>query len=107
LLQPIAAFCAVGNPTAFFAHVRGDGHDLRYTRAFPDHHVYRQTDVDSLINEAKRYGARSFLTTAKDAVKLRSLRFDLPCCVLEIGLEFDDEEKLAGMIREAIKARPR
>jgi tetraacyldisaccharide 4'-kinase len=104
--QPLAAFCAIGNPAAFFDHARGDdGHTLNYTRAFPDHHVYEQADIDSLAVEAKRQGARSLLTTAKDAVKLRSLRFDLPCYVLEIGLEFDDEEKLAGMIHEAIERR--
>jgi tetraacyldisaccharide 4'-kinase len=104
--QPIAAFCAVGNPAAFFAHVRSDGYDTSYTRAFPDHYVYEQTDVDALVAEAKRRGARVLLTTAKDGVKLRSLRFDLPCYVLEIGLAFDEEEKLMGMIREAIKVRP-
>jgi tetraacyldisaccharide 4'-kinase len=105
LSQPVAAFCAVGNPASFFAHLRRDKHTLSYTRSFPDHYVYSQSDVDALIAEAKRQGARSLLTTAKDAVKLRSLRFDLPCYVLEIGLEFDDEEKLAGMIREAIEKR--
>jgi tetraacyldisaccharide 4'-kinase len=105
LPEPLAAFCAIGNPAAFFGHIRGDRHTLSYTRAFPDHHVYKQTDVDALIVEAKRQGALALLTTAKDAVKLRSLRFDLPCYVLEIGLEFDDEEKLAGMIQEAIEKR--
>jgi tetraacyldisaccharide 4'-kinase len=103
--RPLAAFCAIGNPAAFFTHIRRDRLTLSYTRAFPDHHVYKQTDVDSLVVEAKRQGASALLTTAKDAVKLRSLRFDLPCYVLEIGLEFDDEEKLAGMIREAIEKR--
>ncbi len=105
LPQPVAAFCAIGNPASFFAHLRGDGHTLSYTRAFADHHVYKQGDIDAIVNEAKRAGARSLLTTAKDAVKLRSLRFDLPCYVLEIELEFDDEEKLRAMIREAIEKR--
>ena len=105
-LQPVAAFCALGNPAAFFALVRSNGHDASYTRAFPDHHAYRQTDLDALVMAAKQRGARALLTTAKDAVKLRSLRFDLPCYVMEIGLEFDEEEKLTGMIREAIKVRP-
>ncbi|HUQ33993.1 MAG TPA: tetraacyldisaccharide 4'-kinase [Pyrinomonadaceae bacterium] len=103
--QPVAAFCAVGNPAAFFTHARNDGHILNYTRAFPDHHVYKQSEVDSLVLEAGRQGARSLLTTAKDAVKLRSLRFDLPCYVLEIGIELDDEEKLREMIREAFEKR--
>jgi tetraacyldisaccharide 4'-kinase len=105
LSQPVAAFCAVGNPASFFAHLRRDEYTLSYTRSFPDHYVYEQGDIDALIAEAKRQGALALLTTAKDAVKLRSLRFDLPCYVLEIQLEFDDEEKLTGMIREVIEKR--
>jgi tetraacyldisaccharide 4'-kinase len=103
--SPIAAFCALGNPAAFFAHLRDDGHTLVYTRHFPDHHVYSQEDLDEFVGEAKRHGARSLLTTAKDAVKLRSLSFDLPCYVLEIELEFDDEEKLREMIRAAANSK--
>ena len=106
LPQPVAAFCAVGNPAAFFSHARKDGHVLSHTRAFPDHHIYRQTDIEAIVVEAKRAGAGALLTTAKDAVKLRSLRFDLPCYVLEIGLEFDNEETLVGMIRAAIEKYP-
>ena len=102
--QPIAAFCAIGNPSAFFTHIRRDGNDLKFTRAFPDHHVYVQSDVDALVSEAMQAGALGLLTTAKDAVKLRSLHFELPCYVLEIELEFDDEEKLVGMIRQAIRS---
>jgi tetraacyldisaccharide 4'-kinase len=100
--QPVAAFCAIGNPEAFFAHLRADGFTLDHKRAFPDHYVYRQSDVDAFVNEAKRRGARALVTTAKDAVKLRSLNLGLPCYVLEIELTFDDEEKLTGMLREAI-----
>jgi tetraacyldisaccharide 4'-kinase len=106
LPQPVAAFCAIGNPASFFAQLRNDGHSLSHTRAFADHYVYEQSDIDALVTEAKRAGAQALLTTAKDAVKLRSLRFDLPCYVLEIELEFDDEEKLMNMIREAIEKPP-
>ena len=104
LPSPLAAFCAIGNPSAFFAQIRHDGNDLKFTRAFPDHHVYVQSDVDALVSEAMQAGALGLLTTAKDAVKLRSLRFELPCYVLEIELEFDDEEGLVRMIRQAIRS---
>jgi tetraacyldisaccharide 4'-kinase len=103
--HPFVAFCAIGNPDSFFEHLRKDGYTLKLTRAFADHHVYTQRDIDVLISEAQREGAQGLLTTAKDAVKLRSLRFDLPCYVLEIELEFDGEEKLVSMIREAISNR--
>jgi tetraacyldisaccharide 4'-kinase len=101
--HPFAAFCAIGNPASFYEHLRRDGYTLKLTRSFADHHVYTQRDIDVIISEAKRAGAQRLLTTAKDAVKLRSLSFDLPCYVLEIELEFDDEEKLHSMIREAIR----
>jgi tetraacyldisaccharide 4'-kinase len=101
--HPFAAFCAIGNPAAFFEHLRRDEHQLKFTHAFPDHHPYSQRDIDALVTEARQEGAQALLTTAKDAVKLGSLRFDLPCYVLEIKLEFDDEEKLLAMIREAVK----
>jgi tetraacyldisaccharide 4'-kinase len=96
------AFCAIGNPASFYEHLRKDGYALKLTRAFADHHPYTQRDIDVLISEARRVGAARLLTTAKDAVKLRSLRFDLPCYVLEIELDFEEEEKLASMIDEAI-----
>lgn len=100
--QAVAAFCGVGNPESFFEHVRRDGHELKLTRGFADHHIYRQAELDILVADARRAGADRLFTTSKDAVKLRTLNFDLPCYVLEVVLEFDDEEKLLGLIREAI-----
>jgi tetraacyldisaccharide 4'-kinase len=100
--QPVAAFCAIGNPQAFFTHLRRDGHTLTHARAFPDHHPYTQGEIDAFTREAERRGARSLVTTAKDAVKLRAFRFALPVYVNEIVLEFDDEGKLLGRVREAL-----
>jgi len=96
-----AAFCAVGNPRAFFEHLRREGFGLLYTRAFADHHAFTQSDVEAVAREAARTGARTLLTTAKDAVKLRSFRFPMPCYVVEIELVFEDEGKLLGLIRAA------
>jgi tetraacyldisaccharide 4'-kinase len=97
-----AAFCAVGNPRAFFAHLRREGFGLLYTRAFADHHPFTQADVEVVAREAARSGARALLTTAKDAVKLRGLHFTLPCYVVKIELEFEDEGVLLGLIRAAL-----
>jgi tetraacyldisaccharide 4'-kinase len=106
LTQPVAAFCAIGNPQAFFAHLRrNDGHTLCYTRAFPDHHRFTQGELDAVSREAERHGARALLTTAKDAVKLDELRVSLPLYVVEIGLEFDDESGMLSAVREAIDRR--
>ncbi|MCA1564984.1 MAG: tetraacyldisaccharide 4'-kinase [Acidobacteria bacterium] len=105
--QPLAAFCAIGNPQAFFAHARRQGLTLSRTRAFTDHHAYTQRDVDDCVREAVRHGARALLTTAKDAVKLRALDFALPCYVLEVALKFDDEQRMRAVLNECISRRRR
>lgn len=101
----VAAFCAVGNPRAFFEHLRRDGFGLCHARAFPDHHAYTREDAEAVSREAAGRGARALLTTAKDAVKLRGFEFALPCYVVETGLEFDDEARLLGLLRAAVSAK--
>ncbi|MET0626537.1 MAG: tetraacyldisaccharide 4'-kinase [Pyrinomonadaceae bacterium] len=101
---PVGAFCAVGNPRAFFEHLRREGFGLSYTRAFADHHAYTAADAEAVSREAASSGARALLTTAKDAVKLRGLGFALPCHVVEIGMEFDEEARLLGLLRGAVSA---
>jgi tetraacyldisaccharide 4'-kinase len=101
---PVAAFCAVGNPRAFFEQLRREGFELCLTRAFADHHAYAAADVEAVSREAASRGAAALLTTAKDAVKLRGFEFGLPCYVVEIGLEFDEEAALLGLLRRAVSA---
>jgi tetraacyldisaccharide 4'-kinase len=107
ITQPLAAFCAIGNAQAFYAHARREGLDIKHTRPFADHHVYTQSDVDDCVREAARHGAQALLTTAKDAVKLRALRFALPCYVLEVALQFDDEGRMHAVLREVLSRRSR
>jgi tetraacyldisaccharide 4'-kinase len=102
LVQPLFAFCAVGNPQAFFRHARNAGYELRHTRAFADHHDYTQADADALSEVATRHGARALITTAKDAVKLRSLHFSLSCFVLEIAFVLEDEASLLALVRKVL-----
>lgn len=100
--HPVTLFCALGNPRSFAAHVRKDSFKISYEKFFLDHHFYTQRDVDELTRAASQHESRALLTTAKDAVKLGSLRFSLPCYVLETKLEFDDEEKLIALVRKVL-----
>lgn len=99
--QPIAAFCAVGNPEAFFNLVRQE-FKLTDTTSFWDHHQYSQDDIDRATKEAIASGAQALVTTAKDEVKLRTLRFDLPCYVLDIEIEIPSADKLFEIIDGAL-----
>jgi tetraacyldisaccharide 4'-kinase len=66
----VAAFCGLGNSSAFFADLRRWGFDLAAQRAFADHHVYTGGEMQELAAEAGTQGAAALLTTQKDAVKL-------------------------------------
>lgn len=105
VLDKIGAFCGIGNPHSFFNDLERAGYSLGYSRAFPDHHWYRQSDIDQMLDEARRQNASTLLTTGKDAVKVRSLRFDLPCFVVEIELEFDDAIRLQELLSEALAGK--
>ncbi len=92
------AFCALGNPENFFRQLKEEGFSIAATKEFRDHYVYKQSDIDSLEKAAMKEGARAFLTTPKDAVKLTQLNFSIPCYVVESGLKFDNEKKLRQRI---------
>jgi len=98
---PVAAFCAVGNPGSFFRLLEQSGCEIVFKKQFADHYVYSAGDLESLENEARNAGARAIVTTAKDAVKLISKSFSLPCYVMEIELRFDNDDELKRMIRRA------
>lgn len=102
---PVAAFCGIGNPDSFFSQLRREGYTLCHTQAFRDHRVYTQADIDELSRASIASGAEALLTTAKDEVKLRSLNFTLPCYVVEIAIEIENDEKLQVLIDEAVRIK--
>lgn len=94
-------FCAVGNPEAFFRTAErylGDEGRFVFRKAFADHHPYTQADVDEIVRHAKDSGAEVLITTAKDAVKLGSLNFVLPCFVVEAETAIDDVNSFERLI---------
>ena len=99
---PVAAFCGVGNPESFFAQLRRNGYQLCHTRVFPDHHYYTQKDLNGLISQSSARGAQALLTTAKDEIKLRSLRVGMQCYVVDVAIEIEGESKFLALIDDAI-----
>ncbi len=103
--MPAMAFCGVGNPDSFFALLRRDGWQIACTREFRDHHNYTQSDVDRIVNEARRYNASAILTTAKDAVKLSKFEFGIPCYVIDISVEIDNAQEFLSHIMRSLVPR--
>jgi tetraacyldisaccharide 4'-kinase len=103
--QPVGCFCAVGNPGSFISQLKAGAYDPAIVAVFPDHFKYRQADVDTLVKAAREAGVRSLTTTAKDAVKLRDLRFDLPCYVLDIEISVENEFEFLKLVHAATASR--
>ena len=61
--KPYVAVCGLGNPDAFRQTLLRIGYNPVKFKTFPDHHVYRASDLDDV-------NGLPILTTEKDAVKL-------------------------------------
>ena len=91
------AFCGIGNPEAFFALLRRNGIDIAATESFRDHQIYEQRDIANIERGAREAGAEILVTTAKDAVKLSHLTFEIPCFVVETKVSINDAAEFAAM----------
>ena len=96
--QKALAFCGIGNPESFFAQLRREDFEVVSTRSFDDHHAYAQNEIVAIERRAAECGTNVLLTTAKDAVKLKDLRFTIPCFVVEMEIGLDDAAAFAAMI---------
>ncbi len=95
----LMAFCALGNPDNFFEQLRREKYNLVHTKIFPDHHLYKQSEIKNIEKEAVRNGAEVLLTTAKDAVKLKHLKFNFPCLVVKNGLALEAESSFISLFQ--------
>ena len=96
--QKYLAFCGLGNPANFFRQLESEGFEVVTPKPFPDHHFYKQEEIRKLERRAKAAGAGALITTAKDAVKLSGLKFELPCLIAEVKLVFDDPDGFRRLI---------
>ncbi len=67
--RKVLAFAGIGRPEKFFATLAELGAEITETRAFPDHHPYRATELRDLRERAHGLDA-VLVTTEKDAVRL-------------------------------------
>ncbi len=101
--KAVAAFCAIGNPESFFSLLSSEGVQVVYQRAFRDHHRFDQSDIASVEAAARDSGAEALMTTAKDAVKLLDLDFNLPCYVFEIAIDINPVDEFRNLIFQTIQ----
>ena len=92
--RKVFAFCAIGNPAAFFEDVRHWGMELAGRRAFPDHHRYSSGDAARIENEACAASAEVLLCTQKDIYNLQDVYFrNLPLYSCQIRMRISEPDQ--------------
>lgn len=92
--QTLHAVAGIGDPSRFFAQLRGLGFAI-VEHPFPDHHAYTAADLN--------FGGAAILTTEKDAVKFGNLSLAAPVWVLPVTATVEPDlsrfivEKLHGL----------
>ncbi len=101
----VSLFCSIGNPAAFRRTVEALGTNVERISEFPDHHWYTAADVADILRTDNR-DPDVFVTTEKDAVKLRGLwPAQKRLMVLRVEMEILSGEKaLEALFHEALHA---
>lgn len=98
------AFCAIGNPEAFFEDLRHWGFHVAQQRSFLDHHVYTAREAAELEQAAAECHADALLCTEKDVWNLRNVRFTaLP--VYSCRISFDLPDPFWSSLAEAVRSK--
>ncbi len=95
----VLSFSGLANPQNFENQLQRCGANLVGTERFPDHHTYKDKELNFLKEKSEKWKA-ILVTTEKDSVKL-PLKF--PAYVLEIEIDWKKgKEKLVEMILKSI-----
>lgn len=95
------AFTGIAIPEKFFGALDRAGVIVAERRAFPDHHFFTASELNSLENLAK--GA-ILVTTPKDAVRLPPA-FRAKVMVVPVRLDWDDGNEIEALLDEALLRR--
>jgi len=71
---------------------------------FRDHHPFSQKDMTHVQEVARKVGAEAILTTAKDAVRLASLTFDLPVWILPVEFCWKKPEEIGRLLEKVLQS---
>jgi tetraacyldisaccharide 4'-kinase len=105
----LLAFAGIGDPARFFRTLRTSGLDIVRERAFADHHVFSERDLDALLADARR-DQLTLVTTDKDLARLRGgaepPAFGNEIAAFAVALEFADAAAVRKFLADRLfKAR--
>jgi len=100
LTKNFLIFSGIGNPKDFTNTLKKNNFKIIDEIVFPDHHNYKQKDIDFIKSRARKINAQ-IITTEKDFVKTSQLN-NKDINFLEIDLMIKNEEKLIDFIAKKI-----
>ncbi len=99
----VLAFCGIARPQRFFRSVNQTGAEVVIERSFPDHHAYRNGELQQLIRQARKKRADFLITTEKDAVRLSKFPDSPPLLTLELAVRIKEQEAFFGDLLRSIE----
>ena len=101
------AFCGIARPQRFFRELREAGLEPLGKIIFPDHHLYEERDVASLLRARQELNSTGFVTTEKDAMNLGGFGKLLePLHVVPVRMELEEPQAAVEAIMAEVNARP-
>jgi len=98
----LVPFCGIGNPQTFFEDLAQSGLNTIGATSFPDHHKYRQKEIDLLVARARDAGA-ALICTEKDLFNLRDISIEsVPLYLARTTLRISDELGYWRAIQESV-----
>jgi len=99
--QKLMAFCGLAYPEKFFSFLENQGLNIVDAKSFTDHHFYKISELNQLIDEAKKQDAK-LITTKKDWVKFPA-NFKRKIGYLDIELELENKEFIKEELQKLLK----
>lgn len=100
------AFCAIGNPEAFYADLRLWGAEIAGCMTFPDHHHFKSRDLDKVQAAARAHGCAGLICTEKDTFNLPArVTLNLPLYFSEIDMRPVDEPGFWSAVADILRKK--
>ena len=94
----VFAFSGIAGNEDFVAMVKNQGCQITGTCRFPDHHIYTDSELANIYDQAKQQHVDYMVTTEKDYVRIAH-RITWPVTLMALGIRIDfgdDTERFSG-----------